>query len=142
MLSKISAGLALYRTRAGNVEILLVHPGGPFWKHKDAGVWSIPKGEIKEGEIDLLGVAQREFQEETGFIPTGTFTTLGSVKNNKTGKILHAWAFAGDCDPTQLRSNTCFIDWPPRSGKELEIPEVDRAEFFTLTAARSAKKFS
>src|SRR5882672_5537567 len=101
-MAKISAGLLLYRTRNGALELLLVHPGGPFWKNKDAGAWTIPKGEIAEGE-EPLNTAIREFQEELGFAPTGPFIELPPIKQ-KGGKLVHAWAFAGDCDPTQIKS--------------------------------------
>ena len=124
-MAKNSAGLLLYRFRDGNLEVFLVHPGGPFWAKKDLGVWSIPKGEIDEGE-EPLGAARREFEEETGFSPEGTFRELTPVRQ-RSGKIVHAWAVEGDCDPTALRSNTFTLEWPPRSGRMQEIPEVDRA---------------
>jgi predicted NUDIX family NTP pyrophosphohydrolase len=135
MAVKTSAGLLMYRTRGGEPEVLLVHPGGPFWQNKDIGTWSLPKGEQDDHENDFLDVARREFEEETGFRAEGPFTSLGTVKR-KDGKVVHAWAFEGDCDPSKLVSNTIFIDWPPRSGKKLEIPEVDKAEFFSLSQAR------
>ena len=117
-----------------SVEVLLVHPGGPFWKHKDDGAWMLPKGEVEQGE-DLLAAAIREFQEETGLTPVEPFLALGQVKH-KSGKILHAWAFQGDCDPTRVRSNTFEIEWPPKSGRTQEFPEVDRAAFFDLATAQ------
>lgn len=125
----------MYRvTPAGDLEVLLVHPGGPFFAGKDAGVWTIPKGMPDEGE-ELLACAS-EFREETGFDPgAGPFVPLGEVKQ-KGGKTVHAWAFAGDCDPAKLVSNTFRCQWPPRSGKWETFPEVDRAEFFTIDAAR------
>jgi predicted NUDIX family NTP pyrophosphohydrolase len=133
-MSAISAGLALVRLRAGTLEVLLVHPGGPFWAKKDAGVWTLPKGLVAPGEA-LLAAAQREFGEETGFTATGPFLALGSIRQ-KSGKEVYAWAFVGDCKPEELRSNAVEIDWPPRSGKKLVIPEADRGAFFTLREAR------
>lgn len=133
-MPQISSGLLMYRRGAKGLEVLLVHPGGPIWKNKDIGAWSIPKGQANEGE-DLLATAQREFNEELGFPAAGLFVELGWVKQ-KAGKIVHAWAFAGDCDPAACRSNTMQMQWPPRSGKWIEIPEVDRAEFFNLETAR------
>jgi predicted NUDIX family NTP pyrophosphohydrolase len=136
-MPKQSAGLVLYRIADGEtLEVLLVHPGGPYWVKKDAGAWFIPKGELQPGE-DPLDAAKREFEEETGVKPKGTFQPLGSVKN-KSGKIVTAWAFEGDCDPAQLHSNTFSMEWPPKSGKQQEFPEVDRAEFFKMAEA-SAK---
>jgi len=134
-MPKISSGLLLFRTRNRVLEFLLVHPGGPFWKNKDAGSWTIPKGEITEGE-EPLNAAIREFQEELGFAPTGPFTELPTIKQ-KGGKLVHAWAFEGDCDPTQIKSNTFSMEWPPRSGRQCEFPEVDRAEFFNLENAKT-----
>ena len=131
-----SAGLLMYRrSDAGGVEVLLVHPGGPFFANRDAGVWTIPKGMPDAGE-DLLDCARREFREETGFDPgPGPFAPLGSVKQ-KGGKTVHAWAFAGDCDPARCVSNTFKVQWPPRSGKWAEFPEIDRAEWFGMDEAR------
>ena len=131
---KTSAGLVMYRIRDGVLEMLLVHLGGPFWKNRDADAWFIPKGEIEPGE-DTLDAARREFHEETGIEPAGPFTPLGAVKH-KGGKVVHAWAFEGDCNPATIRSNTFTIEWPPRSGKLSEFPEIDRAEFFDLERAR------
>jgi predicted NUDIX family NTP pyrophosphohydrolase len=133
-MAKASAGLVMYRVRGGKLEVLLVHPGGPFWSKKDAGAWFIPKGEVAPGESELLA-AQREFQEETGLKPEGPFVPLGSVKH-KSGKTVTAWALEGDCDPASLRSNTFTLEWPPRSGKRREFPEVDRAAFFTVEEAK------
>lgn len=133
-MPKKSAGLLLFRIRSGQLEVLLVHLGGPFWSKKDNGAWFVPKGEILPGE-DELSAAQREFKEETGFDPHGPFFPLGSVKQ-KSGKTVVAWAFEGDCDPSEFRSNTFQMEWPPRSGEQQEFPEVDRAAFFTLDAAR------
>jgi predicted NUDIX family NTP pyrophosphohydrolase len=133
-MPKISAGLVMYRTRGGQVEVLLVHPGGPFFRNKDDGAWSIPKGETEPGE-DLLATAQREFREETGLTPVGPFLPLTPVKQ-KGGKVVHAWAFAGDCDPAAIRSNTFTLEWPPQSGRQATFPEIDRAEFFALDLAK------
>ncbi len=133
-MAKVSAGLLMYRVRDGQVEVLLVHPGGPFWKNKDDGAWSIPKGEVAEGE-ELEAAGCREFEEELGFKPTGPLVALGSVKQ-KSGKLVYAWAFEGDCDPDGIRSNTFAMEWPPKSGKMQEFPEIDRAAFFDLDKAR------
>jgi predicted NUDIX family NTP pyrophosphohydrolase len=133
-MPKVSAGLLLYRFRAGRLQVLLVHPGGPFFRNKDLGAWSIPKGEPDEGE-PLLDAAKREFREETGFVVDGEYLELTAVKQ-KAGKVVHAWALEGDCEPEALRSNTFPLEWPPRSGKRVEFPEVDRAEFFELEKAR------
>jgi predicted NUDIX family NTP pyrophosphohydrolase len=124
----------MYRRREGRLEVLLVHPGGPFWAGKDAGAWTIPKGEVAEGE-DELGTARREFTEETGFEAEGPFHALGAVKQ-KAGKVVHAWACEGDVDPAAARSNTFRVEWPPRSGAWRTFPEVDRAEYFPLDEAR------
>jgi predicted NUDIX family NTP pyrophosphohydrolase len=124
----------MYRNRNGRLEVLLVHLGGPFWKNKDAGAWFIPKGEINPGEEELAA-ARREFQEETGLAPAGEFLALGTVKH-KSGKNVVAWAFAGDGDPAALKSNTFEMEWPPKSGKMTQFPEIDRADFFTVEAAR------
>lgn len=124
----------MYRMRGGRVELLLVHPGGPFWNKKDAGAWSIPKGEISAGE-DELDAARREFSEETGIFPQGEFIPLGQIVQ-KGGKVVRAWAFEGDYDPATLKSNTFTMEWPPRSGKQQEFPEIDRAAFFTPEEAR------
>jgi predicted NUDIX family NTP pyrophosphohydrolase len=132
---RISAGLLMYRRRGGDLEVLLVHPGGPFFVHKDEGVWSVPKGEV-EGEEDLLSAAQREFREETGFTPHGPYLPLTPVMQ-PGGKLVHCWAFEGDCDPATLVSNTFTLEWPPRSGRQAQFPEVDRAAFFDLATART-----
>src|ERR1700722_488027 len=134
MAAKTSAGLLMHRERDGQIEVLLVHLGGPFWKNKDHGAWFVPKGETNPGE-DLLDTAKREFQEETGLVPHGDFVPLGSVKH-KSGKIVHAWAFGGNCDPASLKSNTFEMEWPPKSGRMATFPEIDRAGFFTFEAAR------
>jgi len=133
-MPKVSAGLLLYRIRDGAPEFLLVHPGGPFWKNKDDGAWTIPKGEIGDNEKPLAA-AIREFEEELGFAPNGPYTELTPIKQ-KAGKVVHAWAFQGDCDPTQIKSNTFSMEWPPRYGKHAEFPEIDRAEFFNLADAK------
>jgi predicted NUDIX family NTP pyrophosphohydrolase len=129
-----SAGLLMYRRRDGELEVFLVHPGGPFWAKKDLGAWTIPKGTYLEGE-DPLDAAKREFTEETGFIAQGEFIELGSV-TQAGGKVVCAWAFEGDCNPAELRSNTCTIIWPPRSQRAIEIPEVDRGAWFSIAEAR------
>jgi predicted NUDIX family NTP pyrophosphohydrolase len=131
---KRSAGLMMYRRSEAELEVFLVHPGGPIWAKKDKGAWTIPKGEYEEAE-DPLVAAQREFEEETGFLAMGEFFDLGTVKQ-KSGKIVIAWAFEGDCDPDRLTSNTCEIEWPPRSGNRFEIPEVDRGRWFGLDEAK------
>ena len=130
-----SAGILLYRRAANDLEVLLVHPGGPFWTRRDAGAWSIPKGEY-ESEDDPLAAARREFEEELGSAPPGTEPLeLGEVRQ-KSGKLVRAWALEGDLDATAAFSNTFTVEWPPRSGQMREFPEVDRAEWFTLAAAR------
>jgi predicted NUDIX family NTP pyrophosphohydrolase len=134
-MAKKSAGLLMYRVRNGKLEVLLVHLGGPFWAKKDAGAWFVPKGEVEPGE-DELDAAKREFREETGFEPGDRLQSLGSVKH-KSGKTVTAWAFEGDCDPAALKSNAFTIEWPPRSGEQREFPEIDRADFFTVDAARA-----
>ncbi len=134
MSLKHSAGLLMYRRRAGALEVLLAHPGGPFWRHRDAGAWSIPKGELEAGE-EPLETARREFEEETGVRPRGPYLELPAVQQ-KNRKIVHAWAFEGDCDPARIRSNTFTIEFPPKSGKMAEFPEIDRAEFFSPAEAR------
>jgi len=133
-MTKTSAGLLMYRRRDGRLEVLLVHPGGPFWSRRDAGAWSIPKGELDDAE-DPLEAACREFAEETGLRPEGPFIELPTVRQ-KAGKVVRAWAVEGDWDPSLLRSNTFEIEWPPKSGQMAEFPEVDRAELFDLATAR------
>jgi predicted NUDIX family NTP pyrophosphohydrolase len=124
----------MYRRGAPGAEVFLVHPGGPFWAKKDEGAWTIPKGEYDEAE-EPLEAARREFQEETGFVPSDPLLSLGSVRQ-KSGKMVTAWAFEGDCVPSALISNRCEIEWPPRSGRRLSIPEVDRGDWFGLADAR------
>ena len=131
---KTSAGILLYRRTQRGLEVLLVHPGGPYWAKKDEHAWSIPKGEFTESE-DPLQAALREFSEETGVQPEGTPTYLGVQKTN--GKAVHAWALKGDFDPATLRSNSFTMEWPPRSGNSATFPEVDRAEWFDLNTARN-----
>lgn len=134
-MGKKSAGLLMYRRRNGILEVLLVHPGGPFWTKKDVGSWSIPKGEYTSEEEDPLEVAKREFQEETSFKASGEFIPLTPLKQ-PSGKIITAWAFEGDCDASAIKSNTFAIEWPPRSGRQQEFPEVDRAGWFSIPAAK------
>ena len=132
-MAKQSAGLLMYRKREGRLEVLLVHPGGPFWAKKDLGAWSIPKGEFA-GDEDALSAAIREFQEETGLSAHPPFLPLGSA--NQSGKRVQAWAFEGDCDPETLVSNQFEMEWPPRSGKRVRFAEVDRGAWFALPEAR------
>ncbi|HUI64367.1 MAG TPA: NUDIX domain-containing protein [Bacteroidota bacterium] len=131
---KTSAGLILYRKTADQLEVLLVHPGGPIWAKRDAGAWSIPKGEISPGE-EPLDAAQREFAEELGSTIQGIFVPLGSI-TQKGGKVVHAWAVEGDLDVKGVKSNTFSMEWPPRSGGEQEFPEIDRAAFFSYDEAK------
>lgn len=132
-MAKRSAGLLLYRRGADGLEVFLVHPGGPFWAKKDRGAWSVPKGEYGADE-DPLTAAQREFLEETGFAVSGPFVELGTIRQ-ATGKLVSVWAVEGDCDPAALVSNLCEIEWPPRSGRTMQIPEVDRGAWFALHEA-------
>ncbi len=136
-VASTSAGILLFRPAEDAVEVLLVHPGGPFWAKKDEGAWSIPKGEAGDGE-EPLACALRELEEELGArfsLPPEELIELGSVRQ-KGGKVVHCWAAQGDFDPAGLRSNTFTLEWPPRSGAEREFPEVDRAEWFGLERAR------
>lgn len=133
-MPKLSAGILMYRIKAGAVEVLLAHPGGPLFQDKDDGAWTIPKGEPEAGE-ELLAAARREFSEEIGFDPNGPFIALAPIQQ-KGGKIVHAWACEGDCDPSCIRSNSFSIEWPPKSGRRQTFPEVDRAEFFSLGEAK------
>ncbi len=123
----------MFRMIEGAHEVLLVHPGGPYWSGKDHGAWTLPKGEYADGE-EALAAGQREFREETGFAAAGPFLELGSVRQ-KSGKVVVAWAFEGDCDPAGLVSNTCEVEWPPRSKKRMVIPEIDRGAWFSLAEA-------
>ena len=133
MPKKLSAGILLYRKSVGRLEVFLVHPGGAFWAKKDAGAWSIPKGEYLEGE-DPASVARREFAEETGCELTGSMRPLTPLKQ-PSGKVISAWAVEGDLDPATLKSNTFALEWPPRSGKIQQCPEVDRGAWFDLPTA-------
>jgi predicted NUDIX family NTP pyrophosphohydrolase len=133
-MPKHSAGLLLYRWKDSEVEVFLVHPGGPLWAKKDLGAWSIPKGEIAAGE-DPLAAARREFLEETGVAIDGEFTALDTIRQ-AGGKLVSAWAVEGDFDPARLTSNLVQMQWPPRSGRIIEFPEVDRGVWFTLREAR------
>lgn len=132
--SKVSAGLLMYRYEAGTLQVLLAHPGGPYFRKKDEGAWTIPKGEINEGE-DAQHAAVREFAEETGLSPDGKLLALTPIKQ-KGGKVVHAWAVEGTCDPCTLVSNTFTIEWPPKSGRQQTFPEIDQAEFFDLPTAQ------
>ncbi len=125
----------MYRIRAAGLEVLLVHPGGPLWRHKDLGAWSAPKGEIGQDE-EPLAAAVREFREETGIEPQGPFLDLAPVRQ-KGGKVVRLWAFRGDCEPDRVRSNSFRMEWPPHSGEMMEFPEIDRAAFFSLAEARA-----
>jgi predicted NUDIX family NTP pyrophosphohydrolase len=133
MLKK-SAGILFFREVSGRLEVLLVHPGGPFWAKKDDGSWSIPKGEFDEGE-DPLTAARREVAEETGLTADGELIPLGQLRQ-PSGKIVYAWAMKGDFDPARLKSNTFSMEWPPKSGRQQEFPEIDRAAWFTVESAR------
>jgi predicted NUDIX family NTP pyrophosphohydrolase len=130
-----SAGILLYRRRATGLEVLLVHPGGPLWAKKDLGAWSVPKGEVEDGETDLLDVALRELAEETGFDARPPFVEVAPVRQ-KSGKVVVAFLAEGDADTSALRSNTFSMEWPPRSGRMADFPEVDRAEWFPIDEAR------
>lgn len=125
----------MYRRSKSHLEVFLIHPGGPYWATKDQGAWAIPKGEYHKDEEPLVA-AKREFHEETGFVADGEFLELGSIKQ-KSGKLVAAWAFEGDCDPAGLVSNTCTVEWPPHSGRSVEIPEVDRGQWFGIDKARN-----
>ena len=133
-MPRISAGLLMYRIHDGELQVLLAHPGGPFFKNKDEGAWSIPKGEVETGE-ELLETAMREFEEETGITPKGPFIALAPIPQ-KGGKIVHAWAFEGNCDPSAIVSNTFTMEWPPKSGRQMQFFEIDRADFFDVAAAK------
>ena len=130
----VSAGVLLFRRRDGGLEVFLAHPGGPFWSNRDAGAWTIPKGLIDPGE-DPLAAARREFGEETGFHPAGPFLPLGSVKL-KSRKVIHAWACEGDADPAAVTSNETKVEWPPKSGRWVTFPEIDRCNWFDPATAR------
>lgn len=137
-MAATSAGILLHRRRGSSLELLLVHPGGPFWAKRDEGAWSIPKGEVEDGE-DPRACALRELREELGpavELDPATLAELGTVRQ-KAGKLVHCWVAEGEFDPGELRSNTFEIEWPPRSGHRREFPEVDRAEWFDLELARA-----
>ena len=135
MQSNISSGLLMFALKNGKLKIFLVHPGGPFFTNKDTGYWGIPKG-LTEKDEDLLSAAKREFEEETGIKPKGEFLPLGSVVQ-KSGKTVHAWAFkCGDDNQPQIQCNTFKMEWPPKSGKFSEFPEVDKGEFFDEEEAK------
>ncbi len=139
--ARTSAGLLMYRLREGRLEVFIAHPGGPWFPNRDFDVWTIPKGELEPGE-DLLAAAVREFEEEVGIKPQGPYLELGSIRQ-KGGKTVHAWAFAGDHDSAQpLKSNLVEIEWPPGSGRWSSWPEIDRAGFFSMDAARERLKES
>ena len=133
-MPKKSAGILLYRRTPTGLEVFLVHPGGPLWARKDTAAWSIPKGEYADGE-DPLTAAKREFAEETGTTIHGELVRLQPV-TQPSGKVVHAWTLEGDCDATQITSNSFTMEWPPKSGRQAEFPEVDRAEWFGLAQAR------
>jgi predicted NUDIX family NTP pyrophosphohydrolase len=136
---RVSAGILLYRRTTGGVEVLLGHPGGPYFATRDEGAWSIPKGEVEEGE-DLEAVARREFREETGQAPpVGPALALGTIRQ-KGGKVVHAWALEGDLDPAAARSNTFTMQWPPASGTWISVPELDRVAWFTPPEAKRRMK--
>ena len=131
---KKSAGILPYRKSAGEVEVFLVHPGGPFWKNKDEHAWSVAKGELSDDEVPF-NAALREFNEETGFMASGNFLELAPVKQ-PGGKLVFVWAVEADYDPASIRSNTFSLQWPPRSGKLIDVPEIDKAAWFPLSIAR------
>lgn len=132
-MPKTSAGIALFRRRGAALEVFLVHPGGPFWRRKDAGAWTVPKGAVEEGE-DRLSAARREFEEETGMRPVGNCLPLGDYRQS-AGKIVTVFALEGDIDPAALSSNSFTMEWPPRSGRIASFPEVDRGGWFSLEEA-------
>jgi len=134
IMTKLSAGFLMFRRSGEKIEVLLVHPGGPFWAKKDLATWSLPKGEYDEGE-DPFAAAAREFEEETGIHPDGQFVSLGQIRQ-PSGKLVTAWAFEGECDCTKIKSNLFSMEWPKGSGRMQEFPEIDRGEFFTLPIAQ------
>lgn len=134
-MPKHSAGLLMFRRGKEEIEVFLVHPGGPLWAKKDLGAWSIPKGEVEIGE-EPIACARREFEEEIGMKAQGEFISLGEIRQTG-GKVVHAWAFEGECDPSTVRSNSFSIIWPPKSGKLQSFPEIDRAEWFSVDDGRS-----
>ena len=134
-MKKVSAGILIYRKIGNKIEVLLAHPGGPFWVKEDVGIWSIPKGEVSDGE-EVLETSKREFKEETGFITPRNLIELGSVVQ-KNGKIIYAWAAEGDFDTKKSESNTFKMEWPPKSGKKIDVPEIDRVEYFDVSTAKT-----
>ena len=134
-MPKTSAGILIYKYNDGKLKLFIVHPGGPFWKNKDEGAWSIPKGEVEQGEEKLLEVAKRELKEETGISIEGNFIDLGEVKQ-KSGKIVKAWAIEGDWSGLLMCQSFVEIEWPYKSGKKIKIPEVDKAGFFSVEDAK------
>ncbi len=133
-MPKQAAGILLYRRGPSGLIVLLAHPGGPLWARKDLGAWTLPKGQFTDGELPL-DAARREFEEEMGTAPSGTFQPLGTVKQ-PSGKVIHVWAAESDFDVGTLKSNLFRMEWPPRSGREVEFPEVDRAGWFSIEEAR------
>ncbi|HYB93494.1 MAG TPA: NUDIX domain-containing protein [Vicinamibacterales bacterium] len=133
-MPKQAAGILLYRRRPSGIEVLLAHPGGPLWARKDFGAWTLPKGQFTDAELPL-DAARREFEEEMGSAPQGEFVALGTVKQ-PSGKIIHAWAAEADFDVTTVKSNLFQMEWPPKSGRMSEFPEVDRAGWFSIEEAR------
>ena len=133
-MKQISAGILLYRKTSGGLEVLLAHPGGPFWAKRDLGAWTIPKGTLEPGE-DPYAAARREFEEETGFALGDECLALTPLRQ-PSGKLVHAWAVEGDCDAATCRSNEFTMEWPPKSGQSASFPEIDRAEWFALGEAR------
>jgi len=133
-MPKQAAGILLYRRRPSGLELLLAHPGGPLWARKDVGAWTLPKGQFTDGELPL-DAAKREFEEEMGTAPSGEFQPLGTVKQ-PSGKVIHAWAAESEFDTTTVKSNLFSMEWPPKSGKMGEFPEVDRAEWMSIERAR------
>jgi predicted NUDIX family NTP pyrophosphohydrolase len=131
---RLASGILLFRRGERGLEVLLAHPGGPFWTNKDEGAWTLPKGEPAPGE-DALACARRELEEETGLTSSGPFTDLGEIRQ-KSGKVVHAWAAAGEGDPATMKSNTFTMEWPPKSGRMASFPEVDRWGWFDLDEAR------
>jgi predicted NUDIX family NTP pyrophosphohydrolase len=134
-MAKLSAGILVYRVKNKQTEVFLCHPGGPFYKNKDDGVWTIPKGEFNENE-EAFAAAKREFEEETGQKVKGDFIAMKPIRYKDGRKIVYAWAVKGDVDATDLKSNTFSLEWPPKSGKYMEVPEVDRGDWFAIEIAR------
>ena len=139
-MPKISAGLLMYRHVDHRLDVLLVHPGGPYWQRKDNGAWTFPRGEVEAGE-EYLSAAIREFGEETGWQPQGPYLSLGESRA-RSSKTIHAWAFSGSFDPASLRSNQFEIEWPPKSGRRMQFPEIDQAGFFSISEARKKMRAS